>query len=300
MISILVPFFNEKQNIPLLLKRLQDVFKDLHHDYEIVFVDDGSLDGSSEALQPLPKQVTLVKHRRQMGKGRALLSAYKASKGDILVFMDADLEDNPDELPRFIEKMEQGYDLVNGARQGRKHNSVIRAYSSAANGFIRQWLKSPFTDINCGYKAIRRKVLEEIALYGNNFRFLPLAAFYEGFKVTEIPVSHKQRQYGVSKFGTGKIFVGLLDTLTAYFLYRFAERPLHFFGITGGVTALFGAAILGYLGFERIILGEEIYRRPILFLGMLLVIVGVQVVATGFIGELIVYYQKKQSLQNQV
>jgi glycosyltransferase involved in cell wall biosynthesis len=295
MISVLIPFFNEEKNVPLLLERLQTIFKKIGKPYEIVFVDDGSLDDSAKTLSPLPPHVKLVRHRRQMGKGRALLSAFQQSEGDVLIFMDADLEDNPDELPRFIEKIEEGYDLVNGARQGRKHNGIIRMYSKLANNFIRNMLKSPFSDINCGYKAIRRKVLEEITLYGNNFRFLPLGAFYEGFKVTEIPVTHKQRMYGKSKFGTGKIFIGFLDTLTAYFLYRFAERPLHFFGISGGVIVSLGSAILLYLGIERIIFSQEIYRRPLLFLGMLLFIVGVQVISTGLIGELIVYLHKKKA-----
>lgn len=294
MISVLIPFYNEEKNLPILLDRLKAVFAKIDHDYEIILVDDGSLDGSAEAITPVPEHVSLISHRRQQGKGRALLSAFSHAKGDILVFMDADLEDNPDELPRFITKIEEGYDLVNGARQGRKHNAVIRSYSSLANKLIRKLLRSPFTDINCGYKAIRRPVLEEITLYGNNFRFLPLGAFYEGFHVTEIPVSHTKRIHGVSKFGMGKIFIGFLDTFTAYFLYRFAERPLHFFGIGGGALTLVGAVILAWLGFERIILQHEIYRRPILFLGMLAMIVGVQIIATGFIGELLVYYQKKR------
>lgn len=294
MISVLIPFYNEEKNLPILIDRLHKVFKKIQKPYEIILVDDGSRDDSVEAITPLPDKVKLVQHRRQMGKGRALLSAFQNAKGEIIVFMDADLEDNPDELPKFIEKIEEGYDLVNGSRKGRKHSGVIKMYSSFANSFIRSWLKSPFTDVNCGFKAIRRKVLEEITLYGNNFRFLPLGAFYEGFKVTEVEVSHKKRIYGVSKFGTGKIFIGFLDTITAYFLYRFAEKPLHFFGIAGGVIALFGSLILAWLGFERIILQHDIYRRPILFLGMLAVIVGVQIIATGFLGELIVYYQKKR------
>ncbi len=298
MISVLIPFYNEEKNLPILLERLAKVFKTVHDSYEIILVDDGSLDDSVEAITPLPHHVKLVQHRRQLGKGRALLSAFHQAQGDVLVFMDADLEDNPDELPRFIDKIAEGYDLVNGHRQGRKHNPVIRLYSGLANRFIRGVLKSPFHDINCGYKAIRRPVLEEIALYGNNFRFLPLGAFYEGFHVTEIPVSHQNRIHGVSKFGMSKIFIGFLDTFTAYFLYRFAERPLHFFGISGGVTTLFGGLILLWLGFERIFLGHEIYRRPILFLGMLAVIVGVQIIATGFIGELLVYYQKKRQLNS--
>lgn len=294
MISVLIPFFNEEQNLPILTDRLLHLLQKIGKPFEIVYVNDGSLDKSVEGIKPLPQHVRLVNHPRQMGKGRALLSAFEAAKGDILVFMDADLEDDPDELPRFIEKIDSGYDLVNGIRKGRQHKSIIKFYSSLANRFIRSYLKSPFTDINCGYKAMRRSVLESVPLYGNSFRFLPLGAFYEGFSVTEIEVKHKNRMYGVSKFGTGKVFIGLLDTLTAYFVYRFSERPLHFFGISGAVLLAIGTVIMVYLGIERIIFQHEIYRRPLVFLGMLHVIVGVQIIATGFLGELIVYLHKKK------
>jgi glycosyltransferase involved in cell wall biosynthesis len=293
MISVLIPFHNEEENVPVLRDRLMGVLDGVGEAYELLFVDDGSTDDTANRVAADGVRVQLLKHRRQMGKGRALATAFAAAKGDVIVFMDADLEDDPDELPRFLEKIRTGYDLVNGVRKGRKHSGIIRFYSSLANQFIRRFLRSPFTDINCGYKAMKRPVLETITLYGNNFRFLPLGAFYEGFKVTEIEVKHKNRVHGVSKFGTGKVFIGLIDTVTAYFLYRFSERPLHFFGSIGAVVAGFGSAILLWLGVERILLGHEIYRRPVLFLGMLLVIVGVQVGATGLLGELIVYMHKR-------
>lgn len=294
MISVIIPFHNEKENLDPLQHQLHDVLKEIGDDFELIFVNDGSTDDSAKDLAK-NDYTKLINLRRQMGKGKALQEGFSKSKGDTIVFMDADLEDDPKEVPHFIEKIKEGYDLVNGARQGRQHNGIIKMYSKNANAFIRSFLKSPFTDINCGFKAMKRAVLDEITLYGNNFRFLPLGAFYEGFKVTEIPVQHKQRIHGKSKFGMTKIFVGFFDTLTAYFLYRFSEKPLHFFGIWGAVLFGVGAIILGYLGFERIILGNEIYRRPILFLGLLLVIIGVQVGATGLIAELIVYLHKKKN-----
>lgn len=294
MISVIIPFHNEKENLDPLQHQLHDVLKEIGDDFELIFVNDGSTDDSAKDLAK-NDYTKLINLRRQMGKGKALQEGFSKSKGDTIVFMDADLEDDPKEVPHFIEKIKEGYDLVNGARQGRQHNGIIKMYSKNANAFIRSFLKSPFTDINCGFKAMKRAVLDEITLYGNNFRFLPLGAFYEGFKVTEIPVQHKQRIHGKSKFGMTKIFVGFFDTLTAYFLYRFSEKPLHFFGIWGAVLFGVGSIILGYLGFERIILGNEIYRRPILFLGLLLVIIGVQVGATGLIAELIVYLHKKKN-----
>ena len=293
MISVLIPFFNEKENIPLLLERLIPVLKGIGEEYEVIFVDDGSTDGSGRDIEKLP-HVHFLRHRRQMGKGAALATAFQQSKGDTIIFMDCDLEDEPEEIPHFMEKIREGYDLVNGMRKDRQHTGIIKAYSSVANSFIRSFLRSPFHDVNCGFKAINRAVLELIPLYGNNFRFLPLGAFYEGFKVTEIGVSHKKRIHGVSKFGANKVFIGFIDTITAYFIYRFSERPLHFFGIIGAASSGVGTLILIWLGIERIVFNHNIYRRPILFLGMLLVIIGVQIAATGLLGELMVYLKRKK------
>lgn len=293
MISVLIPFHNEKENIPLLLARLIPVLHSSVKDYEVLFVDDGSTDGSGRELE-LPSHVKILRHRRQMGKGAALSTAFQNSKGDVIVFMDSDLEDEPEEIPHFLELLDAGYDFVNGKRIGRQHSGLIRIYSGLANYFIRSFLRSPFHDVNCGFKAMKRPVLDTIPLYGNNFRFLPLAAFYEGFKVTEVGVSHKKRIHGQSKFGAGKVFIGFIDTITAYFIYLFSERPLHFFGILGAVASSLGGIILIWLGIDRIIFNHNIYRRPILFLGMLLVIIGVQIAATGLLGELMVYLKRKK------
>lgn len=293
MISILIPFYNEKENIPILIERLLPVLKKTGVEYEVIFVDDGSTDGSGKDIVKTP-HVQFLRHRRQMGKGAALSTAFQQSKGDIIFFMDSDLEDEPEEIPAFLEKMDQGYELVNGLRKDRQHSGLIRIYSGLANAFIRSLLRSPFHDVNCGFKAMTRAVLDTIPMYGNNFRFLPLAAFYEGFKVTEISITHKKRIYGQSKFGAGKVFIGFIDTITAYFIYRFSERPLHFFGILGAVASSIGTIILIWLGIDRIIFNHNIYRRPILFLGMLLVIIGVQIAATGLLGELMVYLKRKK------
>lgn len=294
MISVIIPFHNEKENLPILQHELHEQFKALGKDYELIFVNDGSTDDSATSLVK-DAHTVLVKLRRKMGKGRALQEGFSVSKGKTIIFMDADLEDDPKMIPAFVTKIEEGYELVNGIRQGRKHNPVIKLYSGLANSFIRSVLKSPFEDINCGFKAMSRAILEDIPLYGNNFRFLPLAAYYEGYKVSEIPVPHKNRVYGKSKFGMSKVFVGLLDTLNAYFLYKFSEKPMHFFGIWGAILTALGTVILVWLSFERLVLGHEIYRRPILFLGMLLIIVGVQVGATGLLGELTVYLHKRNN-----
>lgn len=294
MLSIIIPFFNEEQNLPLLYKELKSSLKKIKEDHEIIFVDDGSTDkGYKEVSKIKDHNVRLLKNNKQTGKGDALAKGVEASVGEILAFMDADLQDNPVYLPEFLKKLEEGADLVNGVRISRKDNYLIKLYSKTANGILKL-LGSPFSDVNCPYKVFKREVLKDIIFYANNFRFFPLAVYYNGYKVTEVKVEGRPRIYGKSKFGLGKIFIGFFDTLTAYFLYKFSERPLHFFGIFGLLVFIIGFVILLWLTIERLFFGELLYRRPVLFLGMLLVIVGIQVIATGIIAELIVYLNKKK------
>ncbi len=291
MISIIIPFYNEEENLAPLHKELATI----KGDYEFVFVNDGSTDRSQEVIGSLKDaRVKSISLRRRHGKGEALAQGVQAARGDILIFMDADLQDDPKYIRVFIDKLKEGYDFVNGARSTRQDNALIRLYSGLFNWFIRAFLHSPYSDINCGFKAFRREVLEETALYGNNFRFFPLAAHLSGFKTTQIGVENRPRRHGKSKFGPGKIFIGVFDTLTAYFLFRFAERPLHFFGIFGGIFFLAGFLMAAYLSYERIFHGVLLFRRPALLFAALLIIVGVQIIATGIIGELIVFHHKRR------
>lgn len=301
MISVIIPFYNEEQNLPILVDELKKNLQGL--DYEVIFVNDGSIDNGLNILLNKTKidknsrsgkfVNIIISHRRRLGKGKALLTGFKASKGDIIVFMDADLQDDPRDLPRFLEKINKGYDFINGARTERKDNFLIRIYSTMASFFLKLFLHSPYTDINCGFKAFKRDVLSNFVFYGNNFRFFPLAVYYQGFKVTEIPVVNHPRKYGQSKFGQTKLFVGMIDTLTAYFLYRFSEKPLHFFGTIGGAFFSLGFIIALILTVERLFFGVLLYRRPALLLAILLIVVGVQIIMTGIVGELIVYLSKK-------
>lgn len=297
MITIIIPFFNEAENLPLLHKELVANLPHLSADYEMIFVDDGSTDGSAEAVETFKADdahVKLLRQRKQFGKGKALASALKIAKGEIVVFMDADLQDDPADLQHFYEMINQGYDLVNGKRKVRKDNAVIKSYSNFFNWFLQRFLHSPFTDINCGFKMMRRHIFNDIVLYANNFRFLPLAAYRLGYKVGEVPVHNRNRKFGVSKYGFGKAFGGMIDTLSAYFIYQFAEQPLHFFGIVGGVSFVIGLVIAIVLSVERLFFGMLLYRRPSLLLAVMLMIVGIQIVMTGIIGELIVYLNKKK------
>ena len=294
MISVIIPFYDEKDNLPILLAKLTPELNKTKKEYEIVLVDDGSTDDWQKSLHGYSQIIKIAEHRKKMGKGQALKTGIDASRGDILVFMDADLQDDPKDLKHFLKKIDGGFDFVNGVRLKRRDNLLVKAYSFLAAFFLRTFLHSPYTDINCGFKAFKRKVLSDFSFYGNNFRFFPLAVFYQGHRVGEIPVTNNPRKYGVSKFGPGKLIVGVFDTLTAYFLYQFAERPLHFFGAIGAVVFMAGFLLSLYLTIQRLFFGVLLITRPILWLGLLLIIVGVQIVMTGMIGELLVYLNKKK------
>lgn len=298
MISIIIPFYNEEENLPILYEGLKKVLIAEKIDYEIVFVNDGSTDQSGnvvELLKGKDNKVVLINHPRRLGKGRALATGVAASHGDDLVFMDSDLQDDPAELPKLLKKLSSGYDLVNGVRLNRKHNAFLRLNSYLGNLLVKWISNSPFSDINCSFKALKRKVVENVAIYGNNFRFLPLAAYFKGYRVAEIGINHRARIHGIAKFGAGKGFIGLLDTITAAFLYKFSERPLHFFGSIGGVFFSIGLVIALYLTIERVFFGVLLFKRPALLLAVLLLIVGLQVLMTGILGELIVYLHKKNN-----
>jgi glycosyltransferase involved in cell wall biosynthesis len=295
MISVIVPFHNEKENLPILIDHLHDVLKNMKTEYEILLIDDGSSDGYYSIIEKMVdgKEVILKTMGRQMGKGRALRTGIDISKGEFIVFMDADLQDDPGDLPALYDKVKEGYDLVNGYRHNRQDSFLIKIYSSGAAAFLKTYLRSPFSDINCGFKMFKRKILKDLPLYGNNFRFFPLAAFYEGYRVSEVKVDNKPRIHGKSKYGISKLFIGVIDMISAYFLYRFAERPLHFFGAIGSVFLAMGGVILGILTYQRLFMDMLLYRRPGLQYGILLVILGIQILMTGIIGELMVYLHKK-------
>ncbi len=293
MISIIIPFFNEEKNIPILLTQIGEVMNKENYEYEVVLVDDGSTE-QAQSSKLKAQNVHVLRHRKRMGKGAALKTGLEHAKGDMIVFMDGDLQDDPADLPAFVNKLNEGYDLVNGMRTERQDTGLIKTYSKSANKVLRYIFNSPFTDINCGFKLFKKEVVKDMPLYGNNFRFLPLSAYYQGFKVAEVPVHNRKRLHGVSKFGAMKLFIGILDMTTAYFVFQFAERPLHFFGTIGSIMFSVGFVWSAYLAFERIFFNVLLYRRPSLWLGILLMIIGVQVLMTGLIGELVVYLHKKK------
>jgi len=302
MISFIIPFYNEDGNLPILLDGIVKQMTKMRRDYEVIFVNDGSTDDSISKLNErvislnLKKDtVKILSHRKRIGKGKALITGLNKLKGEIVIFMDGDNQDDPADLPKFIKKIDEGYDFVNGIRKNRQDNYLVKMYSNFVSKFLRTYMDSPFHDINCGFKAFKKVVLTDFAFYGNNFRFFPLTVFHGGFKVTEVEVNNKKRLYGVSKFGPNKLFIGIFDTLTAYFLFKFSEKPLHFFGSIGSVLFGLGSLITIYLTFMRIFYHQMLYRRPMLLFGILLIIVGLQLGMTGIIGELIVFLNKRKT-----
>lgn len=294
-ISIIIPFLNEETNLSILYKEIADVL--LGKSYEIIFIDDGSTDNSFEEISSLTRKeenIHIIRHARRQGKGVALSRGIKMSSGDVIIFMDADLQDNPADIPAFLEKIDEGYDLVNGWRAVRNDHADKTLPSKIANTILWKWfLKTSLHDMNCGFKAFRRDVLSEFSFYGDNYRFIPFMAEQKGYKVAEVKVQHRSRQHGRSKYGPWRVFFGVIDTLTQYFIIRYSQKPFHFFGALGAAIGLCGFIISLILTFQWYAYGEVLHNRPLLLFGMLLLIIGIQFFLTGILSELIVFLSNK-------
>lgn len=259
--------------------------------FEVLFVDDGSTDGSVAEVEKLiagHPEVRLIELQGNFGKSAALAAAFGEARGKVVFTLDADLQDDPKEIPRFLEKLDEGYDLVSGYKEKRNDPITKVLPSRVFNALVRKTTGIALHDVNCGFKAYRDVVLKNVRLYGELHRFVPVLAHWKRFRVGEIVVEHHARKYGVSKFGGGRFFRGLMDLLTVVFLMKYERRPAHFFGGFGSAILLAGIAVCTYLVVIKA-MGESIGHRPLLSLGVLLVVVGVQVLATGLIAELMVH-----------
>lgn len=291
-ISVLVPVLNEQDTVGLLSEQVATVLDGLGRRFEIVFVDDGSTDQTVEAIRTAHEKdgrVKLIRLRRNFGKAAALSAGFDACRGAIVVTMDGDLQDDPEELPRFLECIEEGgLDLVSGWKKHR-HDPVSKRYPSKLfNWVTRRLAQVELHDFNCGYKAYRREVLEQIALYGELHRYIPVLASRRGFQVGEIEVRHHPRRHGHSKYGWDRFYKGLLDLITVLFITRYTRRPLHLFGVVGLLFLTLGFGINLYLA-AIWWLGESLSNRPLLLFGVLLMVLGIQVLTTGLIGEMITF-----------
>ncbi len=288
-LSILVPLYDEKDNLRPLFGKLKKVLTGLGVNWEAVFVDDGSTDGSFEVLKEIREadpRVRIFKLRRNFGKSAALDTGFKAVRGRRVIIMDADLQDDPEEIPALLEKIDSGYDLVTGWRADR-HDRLVKKYTSRVYNLVTSTLTGiRLHDFNCGLKAFRREVIEDISLYGELHRYIPPLAHWKGYRVTEIRVRHHRRAFGKSKFGAYRFFAGFMDLLTVMFMTRYSKKPLHLFGGAGLFLFSAGVLINGYLVMLNL-LGKDFLRvRPLMFLGVLLMLVGFQLLSTGLLAEL--------------
>ncbi|ATW27720.1 glycosyltransferase family 2 protein [Candidatus Formimonas warabiya] len=302
-ISLVIPLLNEQDSIKILYNKLTSILKVIDKAYEIIFVDDGSNDNSPEIIREICRQdinVKLIRFRRNFGKATALSSGFEIAKGDVIITMDADLQDEPNEIPKMLAKLTEGFDLVSGWKLIRNDPISKTLPSKLFNKTVSFVSGLELHDFNCGFKAYRREIIKNIQLYGEMHRYIPALAHNMGFKVGEIPVKHNARQFGKSKYGFNRFLRGLFDCLTVLFLTKYVKRPLHFFGKFGLISGFVGAVICIYLTIIKI-LGEKIGNRPLLNLGILLIILGAQFFSTGLIAEMITLNNhKKYNKNNQV
>jgi glycosyltransferase involved in cell wall biosynthesis len=287
-----VPVLDEAPTVGELSARVAAVLDLLGRSFEVVFVDDGSRDGTAGAVRAaheIDQRVRLVRLRRNFGKAAALTAGIDAARGAVIVTMDGDLQDDPDEIPRLLAALEDGgLDLVSGWKRRRRDPVSKRWPSRLFNWVTRRMARVDLHDFNCGFKAYRREVLDEIAIYGELHRFIPVLASRRGFAVGEIEVTHHPRRHGVSKYGLDRLYKGFLDLLTVLFLTRYTPRPLHLFGLAGVVCFLAGTGINLYLAWIWFG-GQNLSNRPLLLFGVLLMILGIQLLSTGLIGEMITH-----------
>ena len=295
-ISFVVPVMNEEQSIAILFEKLCVQLDALGQSYEVIFVDDGSTDNTFAELKKIhdehPEVVRVIRFRRNFGKTPALVAGFERCRGEIIFTMDGDLQDDPEEIPNFLAKLDEGYDLVSGWKFPRLDPITKTFPSHVFNGMVSSLTGVHLHDINNGFKAYRREVIEDthFKLYGEFHRFVPVMAHWRGFRVTEIKVRHHPRRYGVSKFGTRRFARGLIDLLNVLFLTTFLRTPLRLFGPLGFWTFFLGVLVDVFVVARRVFFGQQIRDQPLLFVGILLMIFGVQFVLTGLQSEMIRHY----------
>ncbi len=289
-LSIVVPAFNEEGSLRQLHKEIVESVKKLDINHEIIFVDDGSTDNSFRVMEELharDRGVKVIQFRKNYGKAAALSLGFQEAEGDIIVTMDADLQDDPSEIPNFVDEIEKGYDLVSGWKFKRKDPLTRRIASKLFNKATSLFTGIKIHDFNCGFKAYRKEVAKDIKVYGELHRYLPVLAHWAGYKISEIKVKHHPRKHGSTKYGMSRYLHGFFDLLTAIFLTKFMRRPLHLFGSFGLLFALAGFIINLYLTVIRLKYGSFLGRHPLLLLGILLMVLGIQFISIGLIGEMI-------------
>ena len=299
-VSVVIPVFNERENVPILYRKLKEVLQSLSVDYEIIFVDDGSTDGTTEVLEEIGKsdqKVKVIEFSRNFGQTPAMVAGIDHSSGDVIVTMDGDLQNDPEDIPRLLEKIKEGYDVVSGWRKDRKDAAISRKLPSK----IANWLIGKITgvrihDYGCTLKAYRAQILKRVRLYGELHRFIPalLSTVTSVNRIVEIPVKHHPRRFGRSKYGISRTFKVISDLFLIWFVQKFLQKPIHLFGLVGIVLFLLGALPFAYLVLLKIT-GHSIGHRPLLIISVLFILAGLQMFTVGIVTELLtrIYFESQ-------
>lgn len=311
-ISLVIPLLNEKESLIPLYNWILEVFEKENYTYELIFIDDGSIDGSWDVISELyskDKRVKGIRFIKNFGKSQALHAGFEFAKGDFIVTLDADLQDSPEEIPNLIETLKNnGFDMVSGWKKKRYDSFLFKNLPSKLfNWAARRASGIQLHDFNCGLKAYRKAVIKNIDVYGEMHRYIPVLAAHEGFKnIGEQIVKHQARKFGKTKFGADRFFKGFLDLITLWFINRFGKRPMHFFGLWGSLMLLFGLVFIFYLGIDKLYLNVNarlISERPEFFIALTFMILGSQFFIAGFLGEIFLRTKKSNKryiVRNQV
>ena len=290
-LSLVVPIYNEYESLPKLVEAIMRVVATLNCSSEVICVDDGSVDGSAELLKQLASEnpdLSVLLLRRNYGQTAAMAAGFDYARGKVIITLDGDLQNDPADIPKLIDKLNEGYDLVSGWREHRQDAQLTRLLpSKIANWIIGRVTGVSIRDYGCSLKAYRAELVRDMNLYGELHRFLPALAFIEGARITEIPVNHHARQFGQSKYGLGRTFRVVMDLMTVYFMKRFLTKPMYVFGLLGLLSMISGFALGCYLTFLKLGLGQSIGDRPLLILAVVLFLAGVQLFCFGLLAELL-------------
>ena len=304
-ISIVIPVYNEEESLPPLMNWINKVMREHKYQYEVIYVDDGSSDTSWDVISKLKdefdRNIKAIKFRRNYGKSAALKIGFDHAEGDVVITMDADMQDSPDEIPLLFDMIkEQNLDMISGWKK-KRHDPISKTIPSKLfNAVARKASGIQLHDFNCGLKAYKREVVKDVNLYGDMHRWIPVLAKWQGYdKIGEKVVEHRRREFGVSKFGAKRLISGFLDLLTIFFVGKFNKQPMHFFGTLGLLFLFAGFVVLSYLSISKLIYSQSgIQDRPLFFFGILILIIGAQLFLTGFLAELVISNKSKEHNYN--